>query len=72
MVFLFKNGDTLFVAPAELSESKDVFKYITKAKKSLSTNNLVSGIDNSGELLKFMEHIFNLGYYDKPDYEMLV
>ena len=71
LVFMFNNGDVPFVAPSELTENKDVFKFIYKKKLNMTTQDLAKGIDSSGHFQNFLDHIFQLEFFDAPDYDFL-
>ena len=56
-----------FVAPSEF-EKKEVFKYISTVKRTISPRELLKGIDDSDNLLTFTKEIFALKYDEKPNY----
>jgi len=37
----------------------------------ITTAELAKGFDDSGNFLLFLDHVFSLGFYDEPDYDLL-
>ena len=68
---MFNDGNAPFIAPLNLSK-KHVFNYIKKVKNSIPNEELVKGIDKSGNFLKFVNEIFSYGYKDTPNYKKLI
>ena len=48
-----------------------MFNFIKNQKENLTPEVLCEDIDESGNLVKFVKTIFDLDFYDKPNYENL-
>ena len=48
--FLLKDGEVGFAAPNDITDTREVFRYIKEKKAKMTTNDLIDGVDESGSL----------------------